>query len=124
MQAGLPGPAAASSQQNHSLSHCSQSLPARHYAGKHVGGCRQQELTTYLTQTPLHTHQSHALCPSVTAVPSGSTCWQSAQSGSGCQHAATSGRRLVWKRCTLVTKAWQSTLKSYGLERLPWSHLS
>lgn len=52
MQAGLPDPAAASSQRHCSLSRPSQPLPARQHAGKRGGGCRQQELTMHLPQNP------------------------------------------------------------------------
>lgn len=42
----------------------------------------------------------------------GDTCWQSARSGSGYQRAAASGRRLVWKRGTLISKAWQPSRRA------------
>lgn len=63
----------------------------------------------------------------MTAVPGGGTCWQSARSGSGCQRAVTSGRRLVWKRRTLVSEAWQSSLKARawrGCPGLIWAEKS
>lgn len=52
VQAGLPGPAAASSQQYYILSHHNKPLPVRQHAGKHGEGCGQQELTMHLPQNP------------------------------------------------------------------------
>lgn len=42
--------------------------------------------------------------PQPPVVPGAATCWQSARSGSGCQRAAASGRRLGCKRHTLVSE--------------------
>lgn len=58
MQAGLTGPAAASSPGHGSLSHRSQPLPARQHTGKHGWGCGH---TTLLPPTPPHPWGSHSM---------------------------------------------------------------
>lgn len=52
VRAGLPGPAAASSQGHCSLRCPSQPLPTRQCTGKHGGASGQQDLTVRCPQTP------------------------------------------------------------------------